>query len=104
MSLKQKENKVRLEKLVNLENFLKEKGENVMRIGAIKSASKSNYSLMSIVPTEDGEEMVIRYEVSCIRKNTNPYELAEEYRFIVEEEEEREREKAEKKAQKTAKN
>lgn len=88
MSLKSKENEVRLKWLAIIEQFLKDNGEDPMRISGIKSGSSVNYGLAMPTLTEDGDEMVLRFEVSCIRKNNDPYAMAEEYQQILEDEKE----------------
>lgn len=89
MSLREKENQVRLKWLEAIEKFLIDAGEDPMRVGAIKSASKANYGLMMPTLTEDNDEMTLRIEISCVRKNVDPYTLAEEYKQVVAEEERR---------------
>lgn len=89
MSLREKENAVRLKWLAAVEKWLIEQNEDPMRVGAVKSASKANYGLMMPTLTEDGDEIVLRFEISCCRKEVDPYSLAEEYKKIVAEEEAR---------------
>lgn len=83
MSQREKENKVRVKWLEAFEKFLIEQGEDPMRVPAIKSASKANYGIMMPTLTSEGDEIVLRIEVSCCRKDVDPWALADEYRAII---------------------